>query len=57
MARPTWSGVISFGLVSVPVKAYTATREKDVRFHQIERDTGARIKQQKICLLYTSRCV
>ena len=48
MARPTWSGVISFGLVSVPVKAYTATREKDVRFHQIERDTGARIKQQKI---------
>ncbi|HWJ63637.1 MAG TPA: Ku protein [Acidimicrobiales bacterium] len=48
MARPTWSGVISFGLVSVPVKAYTATREKDVRFHQIERDTGARIKQQKV---------
>lgn len=48
MARPTWSGVISFGLVSVPVKAYTATREKDIRFHQIERDTGARIKQQKV---------
>ena len=45
MARPTWSGVISFGLVSVPVKAYTATRDKDVRFHRIERDTGARIKQ------------
>ena len=48
MARPTWSGVISFGLVSVPVKAYTATRDKDVRFHRIERDTGARIKQQNL---------
>ena len=48
MARPTWSGVISFGLVSVPVKAYTATRDKDIRFHRIERDTGARIKQQNL---------
>lgn len=48
MARPTWSGVVSFGLVSVPVKAYTATRDKEVRFHRIERDTGARIKQQNL---------
>ena len=48
MARPTWSGVISFGLVSVPVKAYTATRDKDVRFHRIERGSGARIKQQNL---------
>jgi DNA end-binding protein Ku len=48
MARPTWSGVISFGLVSVPVKAYTATRDKDIRFHRIERGTGARIKQQNL---------
>ena len=48
MARPTWSGVISFGLVSVPVKAYTATRDKDIRFHRIERDTGGRIKQQNL---------
>ncbi|WP_426571293.1 Ku protein [Aquihabitans sp. McL0605] len=48
MARPTWTGVVSFGLVSVPVKAYTATRDKDVRFHRIERGSGARIKQQNL---------
>lgn len=48
MARPTWSGVISFGLVSVPVKAYSATRDKDIRFHRIERDTGARIRQRNV---------
>ena len=46
MARPTWSGVVSFGLVSVPVKAYTATRDKDIRFHRIER---ARISEQCRC--------
>jgi DNA end-binding protein Ku len=48
MPRPTWSGVVSFGLVSVPVKAYTATRDRSIRFHQIERETGARIRNQKV---------
>lgn len=48
MPRPTWTGVVSFGLVSVPVKAYTATRDKDIRFHRIERGSGARIRQQNL---------
>jgi DNA end-binding protein Ku len=48
MARPLWTGVISFGLVSVPVKAYSATRDTSIRFHQIDKDTGARIKNQRI---------
>jgi DNA end-binding protein Ku len=48
MARPIWTGVISFGLVSVPVKAYSATRDREIRFHQIERGSGARIKNEKI---------
>ena len=40
MARPVWSGVISFGLVSVPVKAYPAVRDHDVHFHQIDKRSG-----------------
>ena len=48
MARPTWTGVVSFGLVSVPVKAYTATRDRNIRFHRVERETGGRIRQQNI---------
>ena len=48
MARPTWTGVISFGLVSVPVKAYSATRDTSIRFHQIDKETGARIRNQRI---------
>ncbi len=48
MARPVWTGVISFGLVSVPVKAYTATRDREIHFHQIDKGTGARIKYDKI---------
>jgi hypothetical protein len=37
MARPVWSGVISFGLVSVAVKAHPAVRDHDVHFHQIDK--------------------
>jgi DNA end-binding protein Ku len=48
MARPIWSGTISFGLVSVPVKAYTAIRDHTVHFHQLEKDTGARIRYEKV---------
>lgn len=48
MARPVWTGSISFGLVNVPVKAFTAVRDHEVHFHQIERTTGARIHNQKI---------
>jgi DNA end-binding protein Ku len=48
MARAVWSGTISFGLVSVPVRLYPATRRKDVRFHEIDRSTGRRIRHQKV---------
>jgi DNA end-binding protein Ku len=48
MARAVWSGTISFGLVSVPVRLYPATRRKDVRFHEIERTSGQRVRHQKV---------
>jgi DNA end-binding protein Ku len=48
MARPVWSGVISFGLVSVPVKAYPAVRDHDVHFHQIDKGSGSRIRNRKV---------
>jgi DNA end-binding protein Ku len=48
MVRPVWSGVISFGLVSVPVKAYPAVRDHDVHFHQIDKGSGSRIRNRKV---------
>lgn len=48
MARAIWSGAISFGLVNVPVKLYSATAPKAVRFHQLSARTGARIRQKRI---------
>jgi DNA end-binding protein Ku len=48
MARPVWSGTISFGLVNVPVKAYTAVRDHDVHFHQLDKKSGARIRYKKV---------
>ena len=40
--RSTWKGTVSFGLVSIGVKLYTATEEKDVTFHQVRRSDGSR---------------
>ncbi len=48
MARAIWSGAISFGLVNVPVKLYSATSPRAVRFHQISSRTGARIRQKRV---------
>jgi DNA end-binding protein Ku len=48
MARPLWSGTITFGLVNVPVKAHSAVRDHDVHFHQLEKGTGSRIRYQKV---------
>jgi DNA end-binding protein Ku len=48
MARSVWKGTISFGLVSVPVKAFSAVRSHDVHFHQIDKDTGSRVRNQKV---------
>jgi DNA end-binding protein Ku len=48
MPRAIWSGAISFGLVNVPVKLYSATSPKTVRFHQLSRETGSRIRQKRV---------
>ncbi|TMD14158.1 MAG: Ku protein [Chloroflexi bacterium] len=48
MPQAIWTGAISFGLVSVPVRLYPATRRKDVRFHELDRATGRRIRHQRI---------
>jgi DNA end-binding protein Ku len=48
MARPVWSGTISFGLVNVPVKAFTAVRDHDVHFHQLDKKSGSRIRYKKV---------
>ena len=48
MARSVWSGSISFGLVNVGVKAFTAVRDHDVHFNQLEKGTVARIRYEKV---------
>ena len=48
MPRAIWSGAVSFGLVNVPVKLVGAVQPKDVRFHQLEASTGARVKQRRV---------
>jgi DNA end-binding protein Ku len=49
--RAMWSGAVSFGLVSVPVKAYAATTNHDIRFHQVHGADGGRIKYKRTCSL------
>ena len=48
MARPIWKGSISFGLVNVQVKAFTAVRDHNVHFHQLDKKSGARIRNRKM---------
>ncbi|WP_229398663.1 non-homologous end joining protein Ku [Micromonospora okii] len=47
--RAIWKGAVSFGLVSIAVKLYSATEEKDIRFHQVHRDDGGRIRYKRTC--------
>lgn len=49
MPRSIWKGAISFGLVNVPVKLYSAVSKKTVRFNQIHEADGARIQQKRVC--------
>ena len=49
MARSIWRGAISFGLVSIPIRLYTATESKDVSFHLLHKECHSRIKQQRYC--------
>ena len=49
--RSIWKGAISFGLVTIPVKLYSATEQRDVRFHQVHREDGGRIKYKRVCTI------
>src|SRR3954464_15241783 len=49
MPRSIWTGAISFGLVNVPVKLYSAVSKKTVRFHQLHDKDGVRIQQKRVC--------
>lgn len=44
-----WNGTLSFGLVAVPVRMVSATRDLDVRFHQVDAETGERIQIHRMC--------
>jgi DNA end-binding protein Ku len=48
MPRAIWSGAISFGLVNIPVKLYSAVSKKTVRFHQIDSESGGRVRQKRV---------
>ncbi|MET3922521.1 Ku protein [Arthrobacter sp. UYEF20] len=47
--RAIWKGAIAFGLVNVPVKAYTATEDHDISLHQVHNADGGRIRYQRRC--------
>src|ERR1700728_1754039 len=49
--RSMWKGVISFGLVTIPVKLYTATEQRDVSFRQVRAEDGGRIHFRRVCSL------
>ncbi|HEY6798021.1 MAG TPA: Ku protein, partial [Kineosporiaceae bacterium] len=51
--RAIWKGAVSFGLVNVPVRVYGATQEHDIRFHQVHRADGGRIRMRRICTVCT----
>jgi DNA end-binding protein Ku len=47
--RSIWRGAVSFGLVSIGVKLYSATEDKDIRFHQVHASDGGRVKYKRVC--------
>jgi DNA end-binding protein Ku len=49
MPTGIWNGTLSFGLVAVPVRMVSATRDLDVRFHQVDAETGERIQIHRMC--------
>ena len=49
MPRSIWNGTIAFGLISVPVKVFSATESKTVRFQEVHLEDGARIEHRRIC--------
>ncbi|MFV0407488.1 MAG: Ku protein [Propioniciclava sp.] len=49
MPRSLWKGAVSFGLVTIPVKLYSATETKDISFRQVHPADGGRIKYKRVC--------
>lgn len=49
MPRAMWNGAISFGLVNVPVRMYTAARSQDIRFNQLHAADNARLRMKRFC--------
>lgn len=49
MARPLWSGTISFGLVNVPVRMHSAVKDRNVRFHLMSPDGSCRLRRKLYC--------
>ena len=49
MAKTIWKGAISFGLVTIPIRMYTATEEKSFKFNQLHEKDGGRIKLKRTC--------
>ena len=47
--RAIWKGAVSFGLVSISVKLYSATEDKDIRFNQVHAADGGRIRYKRVC--------
>ena len=47
--RASWSGMISFGLVNIPIKLYPATRSRDINFNQLHKDDNGRVRYDKVC--------
>jgi DNA end-binding protein Ku len=49
MPKSIWNGTITFGMVNVPVKLYSATESKSIHFHEVHASDGARIEHRRIC--------
>ena len=49
MPRSLWNGTVTFGMVNIPIKLYTATESKTVHFHEVHQKDGARIQHRRIC--------
>src|SRR5436853_7505140 len=49
MPKSIWNGTLTFGMVNVPIKLYSATESKTVHFHEVHAKDGARIEHRRIC--------
>ncbi|MGH3573675.1 MAG: Ku protein, partial [Pseudonocardiaceae bacterium] len=47
--RAIWKGALAFGMVSIPVRLYSATEDRDVSFHQVHDEDAGRVRYQRMC--------